>query len=66
MKKNIIKIGKSLMIPVLIIAIFSFIFKDQFNSYKYIQVVWFFIIIASILVVLSGIMEFIDNKKNKE
>ncbi|MDR2409488.1 MAG: hypothetical protein LBE13_15445 [Bacteroidales bacterium] len=66
MKKNIIKLGNKIMIPVLILAGCSFLFERELEKFTFIVYVRWFILVLAILLVISGIFHFFDKTYDKE
>jgi hypothetical protein len=67
MKKYIIKIGKKLLIPVIILGGCSFVFDAESKGVPYIIYIRWGILILAIILMISGILQFFDdNSKNKK
>jgi hypothetical protein len=65
MKKYIIKLGYKIMIPVAILAGISFVFDKELSGFHWVFYARCILLIFAILLIISGILEFIDKYLKK-
>ncbi|MBF0576014.1 hypothetical protein [Dysgonomonas sp. GY617] len=64
-KGFIIMIGNLLRIPIIILAICSFVFDKELRDWTFITYILYIILLMAIIVILSGILEYLEKNKEK-